>query len=191
MDWIFNNIPVLTVFFVLYSVVQAVRRAKQQQQTHEADHDETAEQRRVREIQERIRRIAAERRDGRVSADRPAPEHAPAPLTETLRRTFEQMEPRTRPPVVVTAPPPLAPVNVAELERQQQLAEDLRVFEETKMLAQRRVAKGVATELAAARSEKGQLAASRGRLLQDLSDPQSLRRAFVLREVLGTPVGLR
>ena len=40
-------------------------------------------------------------------------------------------------------------------------------------------------------SERGLLTGSRGDLLADLRDPASLRRAFVLREVLGTPVGLR
>jgi hypothetical protein len=33
--------------------------------------------------------------------------------------------------------------------------------------------------------------AARGRVVGDLQDPASLRRAIVLREVLGTPVGLR
>ena len=40
-------------------------------------------------------------------------------------------------------------------------------------------------------SEGGLLSASRGHLLDDLRDGRSLRRAFVLREVLGPPVGLR
>jgi hypothetical protein len=32
---------------------------------------------------------------------------------------------------------------------------------------------------------------NRGELMDDLRDPQALRRAFVLREVLGPPVALR
>jgi hypothetical protein len=34
-------------------------------------------------------------------------------------------------------------------------------------------------------------AAARDRILGDLRDPEALRRAFVLREVLGPPVALR
>ena len=43
----------------------------------------------------------------------------------------------------------------------------------------------------AEQSEAGLRTAARARLLADLADPQSVRRAFVLREVLGPPVGLR
>jgi hypothetical protein len=40
-------------------------------------------------------------------------------------------------------------------------------------------------------SSAGVRTAARDRTLGDLRDPQALRRAFVLREVLGPPVGLR
>jgi hypothetical protein len=45
--------------------------------------------------------------------------------------------------------------------------------------------RGVSAETAARRTE------ARRRVLEDLHDPQSIRRTIVLREILGTPVGLR
>jgi hypothetical protein len=50
------------------------------------------------------------------------------------------------------------------------------------------VSAGVKTEAA---SRTGLLTEARAGLLADLRDPTELRRAFVLREVLGPPVGLR
>ena len=40
-------------------------------------------------------------------------------------------------------------------------------------------------------SEPALRAVAQHELMGDLSDPRSLRRAFVLREVLGPPIGLR
>ena len=57
------------------AAVRAIKRARQASDEHAATKDETAEQRRVREIQERIRRIAAERR-----GDRPLVVPPPIPL---------------------------------------------------------------------------------------------------------------
>jgi hypothetical protein len=74
------------------------------------------------------------------------------------------------------------------LERQQQLAAKLRELKE-----QRREhdcpSEVFAEKTALAMSASG--TAVRGSLLADLRDPTSVRRAIVLREVLGTPVGLR
>lgn len=197
MEWIFDNLPIAFILFVVYSIVNAVKRAREKQTEHEASQDETEEQRRVREIQERIRRIAAERKGGRVPADQPVPrrvESAPPPLDPfggPLKRMLDEIERRAQP--AVPPPPPPLPVRIdrGEIERQEQLAEQLRAAEEAKALAQRRAA-----HLAdAARAQSNPLAeqrrAVRGRLLDDLHDQESLRRAFVLREVLGPPVGLR
>ena len=122
----------------------------------------------------------------------------PEPFGGPLRRVFEELERHANPPLT----PPPAPVSArpvpemvetrgAEVERQQQLTEQIRVLEETQTLVKRRaarVAEGVSAE---AKSEWGQRNAARGRALDDLRDPESLRRAIVLREVLGAPVGLR
>jgi hypothetical protein len=67
----------------------------------------------------------------------------------------------------------------------------MRALEEARAMAQRRAAHVADNKKADAESEQGILTESRARTLEDLRDPQALRRAFVLREVLGTPVGLR
>lgn len=201
MEWIFDNFPVAIVLFVIYSIAAAIKRAREKKEEHAASGDETAEQRRVREIQERIRRIAAERRGGRVPADQPVPrrmetlpprhELPPAhdPVGGTLKRMFEEFERRANP--APEPPPMVAHVNRAEMERQLQLADELRAAEEAKLVAQRRAAHLRDAENARANPLARDRTAARSRLLADLHDPQSLRRAFVLREVLGPPVGLR
>ena len=195
MSWLLQNIPLLAFAFIVFSVVRAIKRAREQSAEHEAGETESDEQRRVREIQQRIRRIAAERR-GRVApspveSDEP-PVVAIPPLTEPLdpfRRVLAELERRAQPAPVAT---PLAlEVNTAELARQERLAEEMQSLEEAQMLARRRAAQLAAATQENAASEAGQLTSGRRRLLQDLSDPESLRRAFVLREVLGPPVALR
>ena len=63
--------------------------------------------------------------------------------------------------------------------------------QEDRVIVQHRASQVAAESKREAESQRGLLSASRVRVLQDLRDPQSLRRAFVLREVLGPPVGLR
>jgi hypothetical protein len=109
-------------------------------------------------------------------------------LGELERRIEEQQMPK---------PPPIPTRQMREwseaarLEREQQEAAELRALEEARDLAVRRAAEHARQLEQAARAESALLAASRARLVQDLRDPQGLRRAFLLREVLGTPVGMR
>lgn len=195
MNWLLQNIPLLAFVFIVFSVMRAIKRAREQSAEHEAGESESDEQRRVREIQQRIRRIAAERRGqaapAPVESDEP-PVIVSPPLTEPLdpfRRVLAELERRVQPAPVAT---PLAlEVNAAEVARQERLAEEMRVLEEAQALARRRAAQLAAAAQENAASEAGRLTSGRQRLLQDLSDPESLRRAFVLREVLGPPVALR
>ena len=77
------------------------------------------------------------------------------------------------------------------MARQEELAEQMRMLEEARALARRRAAEIAAARKAESESEAGVLATARGTLLADLREPQSLRRALVLREVLGPPAALR
>lgn len=197
MSWLLQNIPLLAFAFIVFSVVRAIKRARDQSAEHEAGDTDSDEQRRVREIQQRMRRIVAERRGqtapSPVESDEP-PVVAIPPLTEPLdpfRRVLAELERHTQPVPAPVAPPLALAVNAAELARQEQLAEGMRVLEEAQMFARRRAAQLTAATKDTAASEAGQLASGRQQLLQDLSDPASLRRAFVLREVLGPPVALR
>jgi acyl transferase domain-containing protein len=100
---------------------------------------------------------------------------------------FESPVPEEEPPVE----PAFSSSQSAIMERQQQLADQMHALEASRLAEQRRAAQTLAAVKTAAESEGGLLAGSRGDLLADLRDSRSLRRAFVLREVLGAPVGLR
>lgn len=200
--------PYLVFIFLLVQFVRAMLAAQKQSAAHEEEHDETDEQRRMREVQERIRRKIAERRgEGHAPAapepaplatDQPRPRPtvmAPPPVAggpletlggEILRKVLEQ-------PAARTAPPPMAGAHAAEqaaiLARQQELAEQMRELEAARQAAQRRAA-GLAAEQAAAAQAAAATKAREG-WLGELRDAKNLKRAIVLREVLGTPVGLR
>jgi hypothetical protein len=111
-------------------------------------------------------------------------------MMKELQRRFVP-EPETPAPA---APPNESAQAAGEREtliRQRELEEKLQVLEAQQRTAQQRVAEIKATDAAAATSREsaGQVAADRW--LTELRDPQTARHAIVLREIIGTPVGLR
>lgn len=165
--------------------------------SREADAGEQAE--RVRRIQEEIRRKIAERRGQVAPPTLPVPEAAPT--FDPFRPVFRE-EPS---PVAPPLPPPLRPVvapqrelivqvdDSAALERQRELAEQMEQLEQRR----RELRRQAQTSLAAAERSGVELQEmdapkSKNRALSaELRDPSALRRAMVLREVLGAPVALR
>lgn len=154
---------------------------------------------RARKIREEILRKIAERRGetppATVSRDEPPkrfkvptlvrPPHAPVDTFGGPSRpaVLRDEAPRNEPPVLVAR----GESQEAVLARQERLAQQMRDLEEKKILAQRRAA-----ELANVKRETDdarERAASSVR--RDLREPRALRHAMILREVLGTPVGLR
>ncbi len=152
------------------------------------DGEDAGMEERTRRIQEEIRRKILERMSG---GQEPAP---------PLSRPATQPVPRP----VQARPPPLPQVKEEkrdttpafdwdEAARQQKLAEQMRELEEQRKVAERR-SKAFAT---ARPAPKGVPLAGASRLHRrvtvagDLRDPAALRRAVVLREVLGPPVGSR
>ena len=204
MRWIFEHFGFIVFIIVAVAMGRAMRKAMQLSKEHEATTDETEEQRNLRRIREGIRRKIAERRGGAAPVEPPPFVAAnPEPLPRTLvppalppldpfggpaKRLLAEWERRVPPRA---APPTTTMAEGAVLVRQEQLAEQMRVLEEARVLARRRAAEIAATRKAESESEAGVLTTARGTLLADLREPQSLRRAFVLREVLGAPVALR
>jgi hypothetical protein len=208
-QWILDHLGVVVIIILFLSqmvrgVLQQSRKADEQRGIRR---DEGGEERRVREVQEQIRRQIAARRAGQSPTETPPPreqEAEPRPRAETtqlpefggpfgrmleeLQRKAQQQQQRHIPP---TPPVLVERHNTPELERQQRLADELKALEEARHVAQRRAAHVAADKRAVAGSEPALRTVARNRLLGDLSDAQSLRRAFVLREVLGTPLGLR
>lgn len=157
------------------------------------DHEE-----RARRIREEIRRKIAERR-GQAA---PAPE-APPPLPrfDPFRPVFQEDAAPVPPPLRPAGPAPVREVVMVQaddsaLERQRQLAEQLEQIEEQRREARRQAAR-LQEERARAASAAWAASAPAGARLgargvgAELRDPRALRRAFLLREVLGAPAALR
>lgn len=215
MEWILEKLPIL-IFVVVFiaQIVRGIMRSRDVKPAPPPRGDSLDEIRRAQEVQAEIRRKIAERRSGpfREAAPEPRgveppvvarpappvvvqrdPTAIPDPFGGPIRRMLEELERRAQPPApapVPVAPPVLVNRN-AELERQEQLAEDVRVLDENRMLVERRARKAADAKVLEAGSMPALRTAARGRLLTDLQDRESLKRAFVLREVLGTPAGLR
>jgi len=129
---------------------------------------------------------------GQGSHEPPAP---PPPMPEVEANAYDTPPPLVREVAVERAPAPVrASVSRAEaqrqaeiLEQQAALAEKMRELELMKAAAVRRNE----FEQATADTQTADKVAARGALLDDLRSRDALRRAFVLREVLGPPVALR
>lgn len=168
---------------------------------------------RTRRVQEEIRRKIAGRRGQALQppvpnatdqAPRiPAParrEAAPPPVfqdpvAEMLKEIQRRFSPETAapPPIPVRSEP--EPIDREMLERQRALEEQLRQLEAEKRAIQARAAKAASANPAMALVPQGALAASGNKSgaswLAELRDPNTARRAIVLREIMGSPVGLR
>lgn len=154
---------------------------------------------RTRRVQEEIRRKIAERRGGtgaparsepvltpRQGDERPSPEATTPPIPPILRELLGM------PP----EPPPMPPPMPREepnpvLERHRRMEAEIRELEQTQreaeaMAARVRVAPAAARPVRAAADALGD-----EDWLATLRDQRSARRAVLLREILGKPVGLR
>lgn len=210
LKWILQNLEIVAVIvlFMAQMVRAMLKTRKTDVQRESAPHDYD-EERRIREVQEQVRRqIAARRGEQPPTATPPVlsrePEvHAPAPRPETTQmpepfggpvgRMLEELQRKAQQHAPPPPPPPVvvARSNSGELERQQRIAEELKAVEDARLVTRRRAAHLATDKESVAQSEPALRTAAHDRLLLDLRDPQSLRRAIVLREVLGTPVGLR
>ena len=204
MDWIFDHFRLLIGLAAVIAWILKNRSRTENGQgdqtppakEYEFDDPELAE--RTRTIREEIQRKIAERRGQHTQ-----PPVLSAPVQSKPSRIERSLE-ATPPPVIVpetlreALQPKPAPVtqperrmmtvNVAgEAERQAALMQKLREAELMKAAAQRRAAFVEST----ADKEPAALQQARAGLSEDLRDPQALRRAFVLREIIGPPVGMR
>lgn len=191
-DWLLKH-PVL-IFLIIAGVSSLLKKLKSQSgeekpappadpRTLQSDFDEIE---RTRRIQEEIRRKIAERR-GQL-ASQPVPQRELAPLSPSPRWT-EAVEERS--PYKVE-PPPLAETVTIDplLERQRELAEQLAALKAAQHVAVNRaswaVSKPEETEAEAMAARADDIHG-----LRELRNARSLRKAIILREVLGPPVALR
>ncbi len=215
MHWILDNLQLL--IFIAGAVAWWLNQRAREKAGESADYDadgtpearprggfedpELAE--RTRKIREEIQRKIAERRraagaGGYTEAPRPAAALLePPPVTRQsepppiIREVVVQMQGQTQGQVQSQARQAsvMSSRRAAEiLQQQAALADQLKQAEEMKAATQRRVAYEERVNRDSATAAR---AATRGSLLHELHGADSLRRAFILREVLGPPVGLR
>ena len=180
-----NAWTVVIIGGVLVQLIQAMTKKKggaeapsdEPPKEYQFDDPELAE--RTRKIREEIQRKIEQRTRGQVEMPEPDAEPvAPPPIIREV--------PVNRPLVHATSR--LEAQRQAEiLEEQAALMERLRSAEEMKAAARKRTAYEAAT---ADHSKEAQVA-TRSTVLGDLRTPEALRRAFILREVLGPPVALK
>lgn len=206
MDWIFSH---LQIFIAVAGAVAYFLKQQKDATTREPEEESdaskgsmTEDTERTRRIQEEIRRKIAERRGGAqpplvatatsarplaspVLAPRPVANSGGGVLREKLETKLAQAQAREQ-------------ARVAAQDRKEQLEGQLRENETVRLAEQRRFAEiSIANRAenkatAVAQTTADALAARGSRAwLDDLRNPDSARRAMVLREVLGAPVGLR
>ena len=199
-QWILEHLGIVVV--IVLFVAQMIRGVLQQAKDRQPPpmrRDSGDEERRVRDVQEQIRRQIAARRGGQPPSTEPPPastgeEERPQWRPETtqlpefggpLGRMLEELQRKAQQAQRQHTPPPPPPVLVEtrndELERQAHLAAELKALEDARQVAKRRAMHVAEETLAVAESAPGLRSAARHRLLGDLGDRQSLRRAFVLR----------
>ena len=186
-NWLLDNVwAAVIIFTVLAQLWKAITKGKGGDEAPAPHQEETFDDpelaERTRKIREEIQRKIAERARG-------YPTEQP-----TLPLDQPDEPPLVREVVVTPTPPPRRGLTAFEAQRQAEileeqaaLAERLQEAEQMKLAAQKRARYEAATadQTTVARS------LSRSTVLDDLRDPAALRRAFILREVLGPPVALR
>lgn len=192
LQWAIDNAFTLIIIGgVLAQMLQAVMKKKdgggappagEQPREYEFEDPELAE--RTRKIREDIQRRIAQRQRG-------AGQEMPEPVE------FDDPPPVIREVVVASPEPPARAVRAAtrlDAERQAEILEQQATWEaklqEAKQLKES-AAKRTEFEMATADHSAAKRVAVRSTVLGDLRSPDALRRAFILREVLGPPVALR
>ena len=192
-QWLIDN-PVLVVIIggVLAQMMKAVfgkkgAEAEEAPPRKEFEFDDPELAERTRKIREEIQRKIAQRQRGGAdpdAAEAPAPAAYEAEVPPPLIREVVEQRP------VATA----ATGTRLDTQRQAEILEQQAAWAEQLQEAQRMKASALKRsefETATADHSKAARTLSRVWVLDDLRDPAALRRAFILREVLGPPVALR
>ena len=190
MDWILNHMQVIIAIAGVVAYWLNQRKTGQPEDSvapHQEKNFEDPElAERTRRIREEIQRKIEQRARGYAQEQPTLPRDEPPALPPILREVLLRQTEPPKPTRAATSH--LEAQRMAEiLEQQAALAERLKQAQEMKAAAQRRTQ----FETEAGSNEEQAKVAVRGALGDDLRDPAALRRAFVLREILGPPVALR
>jgi hypothetical protein len=211
-------LPIL--FFVIYAISQVVGgKKKGDEETLDPEEEETDAMERARQIREEIRRKIAERQGGGSERSTGTAQAAPAPRSSYDPTVPEPLQRNQPAPVREPVPPPrAAPVpqpatvepaaassddggilkrlheqrrRLAEARREQEKARQSARAMENRAFAKTSAQQRKKSMLVEAPAVQSRATGVRSALLADLTDPVSIRKAIVLREVLDKPVGLR
>lgn len=186
MNWIFDHLQLLFIvggavaWWLNQRKEAAAEEASASRQEKSFEDPELAE--RTRRIREEIQRKIEQR--GRNPA---------SPPVAREDRGMHDLPPVMRDLVLIPSPEPVRSRQEIRreaevLEQQAALAEQLAQAKEMKAAAARRIQFEFESS---GRGEPVAAMAGPGTLADDLGSPEALRRAFILREVLGPPVALR
>lgn len=203
MNWVLEHLQLIIGAAAALAYVLNQRRAaaksdesRPAKQAGDPEHEE-----RTRRIQEEIRRKIAERRGATSDSSSPSRELIPPfvrpttvppidPFGGPMRKVVRKLEEAAARRLEQSDETAREKERTGEVLRQTRLAEQLRELEEARLVQQRRAA-----DIAARNAARVQAQASvnaKGRDVRAmLKDPRQLRRAFILREVLGPPVSSR
>lgn len=183
MDWLLQHLQLLIagaggIAWWLNQRRQSREKPATEQKVERRDDPDFAE--RTRRIREEIQRKIEERRQGEVSS-MPTRRKQPRPIPSVMPPQLSRVEP---PPLARAGmTPDEAERSTEMLAKQAALAEQLRQAVEIKTAALRQLRSG--NEISPASK------LVRTAVVDDLKDVAALRRAFVLREIIGPPVALR
>ena len=194
MDWLLNNLEnvvIPIIILILYGIGSAAQRKekkakKASQNQRQADPEEA---KRVQQIQAEIRRKIAER-TGRAAppVQKPAPVRQPqrskpayADRSRPTQQPPRMPEPARRPTAVPT-PSIQAQSYQAEIEAKMRQVRELEAQAKSKSIPREW---GVRTSTSVSRGEL------RSQLFQDLAHPLGQKKAILVGEILGSPVGIK
>ncbi len=197
--WFLDNLEKLVPIVIALLYFLGTSKAKKSAEA-EGVPDPKADER-ARKIQEEIRRKILERQQrGNVPIERQAHPELPTledaqPLPPNFERSYrEEAEVEVFPGLESNVPPPeprqTNPLDFYE-EQRKEIEEQVR---KTREFAERARLADVGTAYARPMSKEARSDMDRMRyakLWDDLDDPESLRRAIVLKEILDVPVALR
>jgi hypothetical protein len=190
MDWVLDHLQVLFVIAVAaVAVLQKLKQARSGEAAVGPPAEDPEQAERTRRIQEEIRRRIMERR-GLVPMAQAEPEPEPdeeAPMFPVPPPMLEEVRPVVVPPALQQAMEEPAVEVMSESNRQQAIVQQFRDAQAE--LAAGRDRTSASATFAAAATPGGQRPAIR--VMTELRTPDGLRRAVLLREILGPPVGLR
>ncbi len=199
MDWLFDNIVIIAI--IGSAIARWLSGLKEDKSDSSPSRSsgrgqvDVEQVERNRKLREEIRRKREQRRSGQTSSapsDRPAYNpHVPEQIPPVLREMLGIPE-QASPPVQAPTPPPVPEINPV-LERQERMELEIVELEAKRKEAEAMARKAGFGQNSSRRRRRAKRSSdlSERDFLATLRDPSQARRAILLREILGKPVGMR